>query len=561
MSHDKIAVPKYEMPTPASRGRADLAVGLAIAGFALLVSLRPAYEPDLWWHLAQGRETASGDFVRTNVFSVTHPDYRQTYTPWLYDLAAYGLWTRGGSLAIQLWQALWLALALGATYGAARVRAPASAAAAVILIGLFAIEPRAMPRPHVVSFAGVAGMVWLIERVRADGRAARLAWAVPLVGVWSNLHVECVLGAALAGLFAMTEVVRPSTLTRREAVRALGLATAAAAATLANPYGWGVLQYLAENLMVPASLDIAELRPPYWPSYRGFFVFSTIAAALIAFVRPRRTTIWDVTALGGAAALGLRFIRLTPLVVWAAAPVMAARLAVLVARGVHPRALVITAAAVAVAASPVSVRHLVTDLDAGARAMEPPQLFSRGAMGFIQTEGLDGPLFNSHNLGGYLAWHLYPRARVFQDSRLQAYPPAHAEAILQAAASQPAWDALVSGVDWAVLSRPRPNRLSGAGRFPQADWATVYWDEAVEVLVRRDSSHADLAQRRAYRFLLPDRDPFLIAAGVNGPDGPAIRGEAARQRVENPDGDAGAMVRCLGGDQESCAFVSRRPSR
>ena len=41
---------------------------------------------------------------------------------------------------------------------------------------------------------------------------------------------------------------------------------------------------------------------------------------------------------------------------------------------------------------------------------------------------------------------------------------------------------LAAGVDWAVLSRPRPDALSGVGRFPQAEWTTVFRDEAIEIV-------------------------------------------------------------------------------
>ena len=60
--------------------RRRAALCLAIAAGAAVLSFRPIYEPDLWWHLAQGREDAAGRLVRSNVFSFTYPDYRQAYT-------------------------------------------------------------------------------------------------------------------------------------------------------------------------------------------------------------------------------------------------------------------------------------------------------------------------------------------------------------------------------------------------------------------------------------------------------------------------------------------------
>jgi hypothetical protein len=537
-----------------TRGR--VAAPLAVLLAAAVLSLRPAYEPDLWWHLAQGREDASSSVVRSNLFSFTYPEYRQTYTPWLFDLGVYEAWRMAGGAGVQALQAIALAVTLGLLALAGRIRAPAPAVAAAIAIGFFAIEPRAIPRPHLVSMAGIALVVWLIERARATGRAAPLLWAVPAVAVWSNLHVECVVGVALIGLFAAVEVARPVALSRPEAGRALGFTAVAAVALLANPYGWGLVRYLFENAGVPAMLNIAELAPPHWPGYRGFFVFLGVAGVLL-FAQPRRLSLWDVAVFAGAGALGLRFIRFTPIVVLVAAPMVASRLRWILLRGVDPRALVATAVALAVIASPVPVRHLITDISVGTQALEPAAAFSPAAMAFARAQGVAGRVFASNNLGGYLAWQLYPVARTFQDSRLQAYPASHFAAILAAADSQEKWNALVAGVDWAVLSTPRPNALSGAGRFPQAEWATVFWDEAVEVLVRRSGPHALLAANLGYRFLRPGVDPYLVSAAVHGPDGAAILAEARRQRAENPRGQSAVIVLCQAGERDACALVSR----
>ena len=276
---------------------------------------------------------------------------------------------------------------------------------------------------------------------------------------------------------------------------------------MANPYGWGLIAYLYENLSVPGIMAIAELRPPYLPDYRAFYLYVLLVAA--AFVVPvghrsgaaragddagtTRIRAWELMVAAAFATMGAMHLRLTPLVLLATAPMLAARLPALAARGVHPRAIVITAFVAALAVSRIPVRLLAAAFSVGTDAAEPGQFFSREAVAFIRRAGLQGPVFNSHNLGGYLAWTLYPGVRVFQDSRLQAYPPEHFRAIIEASASQPAWNALVADVDWAVLSVPRPNQLSGAGRFPASDWATVFRDEAMEIVVRRSGSYARLA--------------------------------------------------------------------
>lgn len=469
---------------------------LAIVAASVVLSFRPIYEPDLWWHLAQGRENAEGRFVRENVFSFNYPDYRQRYTSWLFDTAAYLGWEAGGDTAIQALQAALLALTLAVLYGACRVRAPAWSAAAVLLIGFFILEPRAIPRPHLASLAGMAVTIWLIERAAARRAAAPLWWSVPLVAGWSNVHVECVFGVTLVAIFAVAEMIRPSSLhglPRREAVRACVIAILCGVATLANPYGWGLAAYLLENWSVPQILTIAELQPPPLPAYRAFYAYLAVCAALFIW-RWRSVRLWELASAALFAALGARFIRLTPLLLLATAPGVAARLAAAAPRRVPEGALLVGVACLALTLSRVPLRLLVTELSAGTRAVAPDLFFSQPAMAFASRAGLEGPVFNSHNLGGYVAWMLHPRARIFQDSRLQAYPPEHFLSILVASRSQADWDVLVADVDWAVLSLPRPNQLSGVGRFPPAEWAIVYRDPAIEIVVRRGGKYGGVRE-------------------------------------------------------------------
>jgi hypothetical protein len=464
---------------------------LGIAATAAMLSFRPIYEPDLWWHLAQGRENAAGRIVGTNLFSFTYPDYRQTFTPWFFDTAMYGAWQAWRGTGIQVVQACLLSLTFVTLFAACRTRAPAWAAVTVLLLGVFVLEPRAIPRPHLVSFVGMAACMLMVERCVVRKSAAPLAWAVPTVAVWSNLHVECVFGVAVVALFAAAESIRPAALPRAEAGRALLIAALCTLATTANPYGWGLASYLYENLSVPQILTIAELRRAYLPDYRAFFAYVLVAGVLLALFW-RTARLWEALPFFVFATLGVQHLRLTPLVLFVTAPMIAARLNALTARGIDYRAIVITGICLALACSRIPLRLLATELERGTAAVMPREFFSAQAIAFIKRAGLEGGMFNSHNLGGYLAWELYPRARVFQDSRLQAYPPEHFRSIILASQAQSDWNALIAGVDWAVISVPRPNQLSGHGRFPATEWRSVYLDEAIEVVVRRTGRYSQL---------------------------------------------------------------------
>jgi len=539
---------------PEFRPRTALLCSLA-AGAAILLSFRGIYEADLWWHLAHGRENAAGRLVRTNVFSFIYPDYPQAYTSWLYDLAGYLAWQTAEGAGIQLFHGGLLAMMFVLAYFACRERAPAAAALAVLAIGFFVVEPRAIPRPHVASFAGLAACALLVERARRRGAAAPLAWAIPIVALWSNLHAESVFGVLLVGLFAAGEFAHPVALSRREALKAIAISAACLLATVVNPYGWGLERYLYENWSVPQLLNIGELQAPSLPTYRAFFVY--IGLVSLAILMPWRAASLSELAIAAIfAALGARFLRFTPLLFLVTAPIVADRVGRLIARGIDGRAVVATAIAAGLMISRMPINALA-NLQVGNRAVAPPEFLSPGMPAFARATGLRGPVFNSMNLGGWLAWELYPDTRIFQDGRLQAVPPEHFRGIIDASRDLAKWEALVAGVDWAVLSLPRPNQLSGAGRFPRRQWATVYWDEAVDVRVRRGGRFDGLVPAYEYTVLVPESDPFVLAASFDGAGPGRLRAEARRNMTENPDGFAAAAVECLMDAADACARVER----
>jgi len=465
------------------RWAATAGFALAVLAGAALVSFRATYEPDLWWHMAQGREVASGHLVRTNLFSVAYRDYPQSYTSWFFDLGSYVLWTRAGPAALQFVQALVIALTFWVAAAACRIRSSVAATAAVCFFGWVIIEPRALPRPHVLSFLGLASCVYMVERARSVGHSRPLRWAPLLIAAWANVHVECVFGVAVIGLAGAGECLHPRTLPRREAIKVVGIAAVSLLATAVNPYGFGLLRYLYENAFVPQIVNIAELLPPYLPNYRGFFVWS-ISVALALLLQWRRVSVADVLILAPFAYLAFSHLRMTPLFFLVSAPVVARGIDDLQGFGIDRRAVATTAAAATIFLARVPITAMVGEVRTGRAALMPPEFFSEPAMQFARDHHLSGPVFTSMNLGGFVAWELYPSAHVFVDSRLQAYPPEHFRVIIEASKDPQAWAAITAGVDWAVVSLPRVNELSGVGQFKPPEWRSVYRDRAIEIVVR-----------------------------------------------------------------------------
>jgi hypothetical protein len=481
------------LPEPEPSGATVVAglIALALAAGALL-SFHWIYEADFWWHLAQGREIAAGRFVRDNLFSSHYAGYPQLYTSWLFELGAYLVWKMGGAAGIQAAQALVIAATLAFSYRACRYRASLPLTLAVCALGLFLIEPRAVPRPHLVSLTFMAACSFITERAKSLRNPIALAWSVPLIALWTNTHAESLFGAALIGLFAAGEFLRPTVFSRRQTWVALGIASGATLACLASPFGTGLLRYLWEGSNSTEVVQIAELRPAYLPVYAPFFTYLACGVALLLW-KWRQVALWEIFVFASFAILGLQHVRFTSLFFCATAPIVAGYLAETPLKLAKGRVLVPAMLVLGFLLSPFPFAQRFSRFGIGANYLEPADVLSTGAITFIRKAGLSGPVFNSNNLGGYLAWYLYPDVRIFQDGRFQSYPAEFFTDIHQAYQSQPQWDRLLAGIDWAVLSRSRGGALAGTGRFPAAQWAPVYVDQAFAVLVRRSGKFGALA--------------------------------------------------------------------
>lgn len=440
---------------------------------AAVFTFRPTYDPDLFWHLAQGRHDLESGLVSTNVFSAAYANFPQHYTSWGFEVAQYAAERAAGLLGVQLLQLALLVAAFLMLFAAARTTGSRAAAFAVLLLALFVVEPRAMPRPYLVSFIGFAFCARWSSRVQ---RPASIVLALA-IAIWSNFHSESVFGVAFIVLTGKPHGATWSFMVKRWAL--------CAAATLATPYGWGLWRYLYENTAVPSALRIAELEPPTFAAYPAFFAFLAVLAIALASM-PRRLKMSEVAIAAFFAGLGLRYIRFMPMIVFVAAPMLADRIQAWIDRGWDRRAVLATAMALLVVTAPASPRRMLAAWRAGDAALAPKEYFSEEAIAFIRANDLTSPMFNSMNLGGWLDWKL--GGRTFVDSRLQAAPHEFFVSLTEASADENKWTSLVKDVDWAVVSLARPSDISGVGKFNAPEWFPVFRDPAVEILVRRKAA-------------------------------------------------------------------------
>jgi hypothetical protein len=414
------------------RGATNLKLGTTHVFLVVLfvglfaMAARNVTDPDVWWHLKAGQYIAEHHSVpHTDPFSYTRAGAPWIAHEWLTDLLLYDLQGAAG------WGGLIVAFAavLCAAFFVLYLRCgPAPYVAGVTtLCAAWATMPVWGVRPQVISL--LLTSLWLLILERSEHTPKVLWWTLPLTLLWVNLHAGFALGLALSALFLAGEWIE----------RSLGgsLQTAPHLRTAAliflldlllvplNPNGLRLFSYPIETLRSTAMQNyIAEWASPnfhhaeYWP-----FLFIVLATLAVLSWSRRQVRARDLLLLLASLYAGLCSIRMTPLFVLVAVPLLAQKLGSWPQRKPRPRPTPASRSllnAVIVLAMAIFAGVHIWQVTQSQPQAEM-QRFPVRAVAFLQAHPPVGRIFNHYDWGGYLMWRLYPSTRVFIDGRADVY--------------------------------------------------------------------------------------------------------------------------------------------
>jgi hypothetical protein len=117
-----------------------------------------------------------------------------------------------------------------------------------------------------------------------------------------------------------------------------------------------------------------------------------------------------------------------------------------------------------------------------------------GAVNFIDENNINGRMYNSYDIGGYLIFRLYPEQKVFIDGRADLYGDDFVKDYLQIETGGPRWESLfnTARVDFAIVDRQAAIRQLLMSR---EDYALVYDDRRYSVVVKRDAKFKDIIEK------------------------------------------------------------------
>ncbi len=450
---------------------------LALAIFGLLLGY--AIDPDVWWHLANGRWMVQNQHILfADPFSYTRPGAAWSHPGYPYEIILYLVYTAAGKTGITLVASLVLIGAFLILWK----ELPASAGRRSILLAVALVVSAAYwsVRPNLFALLFSVITVALLERYRA-GHQRAIWFLPPLTLLWANLHGSFIMAFILLGVYSLDWLMERSRL-----VPLVLVGICMALATLATPYGLGVYQeMIATSARVAERTLIQEWQSPNFHQWYGI-------ACLLA-------------ALATMGLLGLRTQRLAPsrlalpLVLIALSFYSSRNIAILgillpfawnpllppqPAAGEQPPRpqpwLTGLTLGLLIFASVNIPMHILGGSPSAALLPEVPQPVASAA--YLKQVRPPGHLYNDYATGGYLVWAL-PEYPVFVDSRSDIYGD---EILLQSLTLEnalPGWQKLIA--DWGIRIVLAPPESALSAALSQSDgWQACFQEPHFTVFLQ-----------------------------------------------------------------------------
>lgn len=469
-------------------------------------------DTDLWGHIFFGRLILSHHqllFHAPGSYAV-HPGQSWIKLDWLADVVTALVYGQAGVVGLKLAKfGCVAALIVLFSLGEAESGASAEIQSIVLLAAAMAFIPQMQFRPALATYIFFAALMAMLAR-ESYGRRAPLWLAVPILALWANLHGGFFLGLFALGVYTAVRGAQDLAEGRGvgRAARLAALTSAAALATLLNPYGlstWlAIIPYLHNEFTLryisefrPLFVVIADLYHhgrPLFPFACALVIMAALAATFALTPRADDFALFVVAALMTVTALYA--VRNTALAVIAAAAPLCRHADLLVGRqsdsrsAAQPRAMLWPGLQIVLAAIAALLAIRTGLFSSRLPAVEAKPA---GALAFMHEHNLHGNVLCEFGWADYLLWHDAPRSKIFIESLFEAYYP---QTVQQ---------------DYATVNYAEPGAARVLDAYPsdfvlmptgsaaytlmmaQDRWRLIYRDPVAALFARADSPAARLA--------------------------------------------------------------------
>lgn len=460
------------------------------------------WDPDIGWHIRAGQHILDMHTITmTDPFSSTMYGKPWTNWEWLYDVIV-GVLERFAGLNGVTWFAGAIVIGVFCWVFRSLVERGTQIlfALALTLLSVAASMIHLLARPHIVSWLFALIYFWALDTTDNEAPKnadSRRLWLLPAIMVlWVNLHGGFILGLMLIGVYWLSSIVPPlhsghprpakprwfAARARTKELTWIGLACGAA--TLLNPYGWGlhasIYTYLTNHFY---AAHVNEMQSPdfHGVAPQCFLALILITVALVT-VRSSKVRTSQLFVVLFAIYSGLYAARGLPtsamLLALIAGPLLpASRARVLrdiadteMRQTGHlwPLAAIVLTGCIALNGGRVGGAHVMNaDFD--------PKRVPATAVDYIERTGIRSPILSIDSWGGYLTYRLFPRSQVILDDRHSFFGVEFMESYLRMLGAGAGWDGFLRAHPPALIVLPREAPLAGL-LDKTAGWQSVYRD-------------------------------------------------------------------------------------
>jgi hypothetical protein len=388
---------------------------------------------------------------------------------WGWQVVFFRLHALGGLALVQTVHAALLALTMALLVELARRRSGSTLSAMLAgLLAFFGLWQLILIRPQTLSL-----LLFVLLLAALDAGVAQRRWlfAPPLLMLlWVNVHGGFPIGLVLIGAYFLADLLpfAPGRLRATGAPRSPGPMLAcligSTVATLGNPYGWGVYEYVLQTTGRASRRRIDEWLPPGLDTLTGVVFFASLfLLGLLIWRSPRRLFRREWCVLACLLPLALGSIRMTAWWFLASTPILAAQISAAWPRMLDSQeseAPTLGAAVTCLALAAVMVLSTPW-LEAYNPVLRMPGRAHRtestlqAVADRLLAIDYRGPLFTRFAWAEYLGWALTPRCTVFMDGRIEIIPDAVWQEYVTLTRGQSGWDAILDKyrVNLLVLDR------------------------------------------------------------------------------------------------------------
>lgn len=495
---------------------------LTYAGFAGMVlvflffyATTPIADPDFWWHLKTGEiMVKNGGLLQSDPFTfsgdgnVSSREALILKGYWLWELAAYGLYSFFGFYGIFLLNLLTVGAMVGVVFRQMR-RQRVEYALTVLLMTLgFSLLRDIYPleRPQLISFLLAAVLVGAIARVRDGGQ---LGWTLPVLMLcWANLHGGFVVGDLILVCFAVGAIIeyRHDSKFLRPILLWVGVSIVA---SFINPNG--ALAFVEIFTFQNSALmtGVSEYQSSWIKFQNGDWFVAVLWLLIVLYVvgvwSARRFYWPEMIVALFLAFFSAAYMRNVGFFAVAMLPLIGFHLQSGKLLGFWHITAPLKSFMVFISAFVLlwqTNEHWVKRQNEGI----VNSFYPADSAHFILNSGLQGRMLNSYNVGGYQIWRFYPQHLVFIDGR-GLDPAVYSDWKLMVSASlvevgeRKEFEVLLDryGIDYVV----QPHVFLDTGRLTpllkfllvKQEWIPVYADYQCFIFVRTSPLNASVIEK------------------------------------------------------------------